>query len=121
MGAGPSTRRCARLPSVGCTVPSSYRTRYLVISPLEGLLFLRPNILAIFRFRFQPVARKTQRVLSSFAQARIQDKYQRQEVSSTEVGDNDIVAGQTLVPAMPLYIFAKRQTRSLKLLGTMSP
>ena len=34
-------------------------------------------------------AKKTPRVLRSFAQARIQDKYQRQEVGCTKVGDND--------------------------------
>ena len=50
-------------------------------------------------------AKKTPRVLRSFAQARIQDKYQRQEVGCTEVGDNDIFAGQALVPGMSLRIF----------------
>ena len=34
-------------------------------------------------------AKKTPRVLRFFAQARIQDKYQRQEVGCTKVGDND--------------------------------
>ena len=33
-------------------------------------------------------AKKTPRVLRSFAQARIQDKYQRQEVGCTKVGYN---------------------------------
>ena len=47
-------------------------------------------------------ANKTPRVLRSFAQARIQDKYQNQEVSCTKADDNDTVAGQTLVPGMSL-------------------
>jgi len=34
-------------------------------------------------------SKKTPRVLRFFAQARIQDKYQRQEVGCTKVGDND--------------------------------
>ena len=38
-------------------------------------------------------AKKTPRVLRSFAQARIQDKYQRQEVGCTKVGDNDCFCG----------------------------
>ena len=42
-------------------------------------------------------------MLRSFAQARIQEKYQRQEVSCSNVGDNDIDAGQTLVLGMSLY------------------
>ena len=46
-------------------------------------------------------------MLRSFAQARIQDKYQRQEVSCTKVGDNDIFAGQTLVPGMSLDEFSQ--------------
>ena len=50
-------------------------------------------------------AKKTPRVLRSFAQARIQDQYQRQEVGCTRVGDNDIFAGQALVPGMSLRIF----------------
>ena len=37
-------------------------------------------------------AKKTPRVLRSFAQARIQDKYQSQEVGCTEVDDNDFFA-----------------------------
>ena len=41
-------------------------------------------------------AKKTPRVLRSFAQARIQEKYQRQEVSCTKVGDSIIFAGQTV-------------------------
>ena len=66
-------------------------------------------------------AKKTPRVLRSYAQARIQDKYQRQEVSCTKADDNYTVAGQTLVPGMTRHEFPKRQTRSLKLLGTRSP
>ena len=41
----------------------------------------------------QADARKgTPRVLRNFAQARIQDKYQSQEVGCTKVGDNDFFA-----------------------------
>ena len=51
--------------------------------------------------------KKTPRVLRSFAQARIQDKYQSQEVGCTKVGNNDIFAGQTPVPGMSLYEFSQ--------------
>ena len=83
-------------------------------------------------------AEKTPRVLRSFAQARIQDKYQRQDVSCTgkfcklvttfvswrHLYCCGTVAGQTLVPGMSLYEFfqaSDSQTRSFKLLLTRSP
>ena len=45
-------------------------------------------------------------MLRSFAQARIQDKYQRQDVGCTKADDNDTAAGQTLVPrGVSLQIF----------------
>ena len=46
-------------------------------------------------------------MVRSFAQARIHDKYQRQEVSSIKFGDNDIFEGQSLVPGMSLYEFSQ--------------
>ena len=66
-------------------------------------------------------AKKTPRVLRSFAQARIQDKYQRQEVSCTKVGDNDIVAGQTLVPGMSLYEFSQVSDAESQAVGDEEP
>ena len=49
----------------------------------------------------------TPRLLRSFAQARIQDKYQRQDVGCTKTDDNDTVAEQTLVPGMSLSNFSR--------------
>ena len=66
-------------------------------------------------------AKKTPRVLRSFAQARIQDKYQRQEVSCTKVGDNDIFAGQTLVPGMSLYEFPQVSDAESQAVGDEEP
>ena len=66
-------------------------------------------------------AKKTPRVLRSFAQARIQDKYQRQEVSCTKVGDNDIFAGQTLVPGMSLYEFSQASDAEYQVVGDEEP
>ena len=66
-------------------------------------------------------AKKTPRVLRSFAQARIQDKYQRQEVSCTKVGDNDIFAGQTLVPGMSLYEFSQVSDAESQAVGDEEP
>ena len=62
-------------------------------------------------------AKKTPRVLRSFAQARIQDKYQRQEVSGTKADDNDTVAGQTLVPGMSLYKFSQASDAVSQVVG----
>ena len=45
-------------------------------------------------------------MLRSFAQARIQDTYQSQDVGCTKADDNDTAAGQTLVPrGVSLQIF----------------
>ena len=66
-------------------------------------------------------AKKTPRVLRSFAQPRIQDKYQRQEVSCTKVGDNDIVAGQTLLPGMSLYEFSQVSDAESQAVGDEEP
>ena len=66
-------------------------------------------------------AKKTPRVLRSFAQARIQDKYQRQEVSCTKVGDNDIFAGQILVPGMSLYEFSQASDAESQAVGDEEP
>ena len=66
-------------------------------------------------------AKKTPRVLRSFAQARIQDKYQRQEVGCTKVGDNDIFAGQTLVPGMSLYEFSQVSDAESQAVGDEEP
>ena len=65
--------------------------------------------------------KKTPRVFRSFAQARIQDKYQRQEVSCTKVGDNDIGAGQTLVPGMSLYEFSQVSDAESQAVGDEEP
>merc|ERR1712224_524243 len=66
-------------------------------------------------------AKKTPRVLRSFAQARIHDKYQRHEVGCTKVGDNDIVAGQTLVPGMSLYEFPQVSDAESQAVGDEEP
>ena len=66
-------------------------------------------------------AKKISRGLRSFAQARIQDKFQRQEVSRTKVGDNDIVAGQTLVPGMSLYEFSQVSDAESQAVGDEEP
>ena len=65
-------------------------------------------------------AKKTPRVLRNFAQARIQDKYQRQ-VSCTKVSDNDIFSGQTLVPGMSLYEFSQVSDAESQAVGDEEP
>ena len=60
-------------------------------------------------------------MLRSFAQARIQDKYQRQRVTCTKVCDNDIVAGQTLVPGMSLHEFSQMSDAGSQAVGDEEP
>ena len=60
---------------------------------------------------------KTPRVLRSFTQARIQDKYQRQDVGCTKTDDNDTVAEQTLVPGMSLYNFSQASAAESQVVG----
>ena len=59
-------------------------------------------------------------MLRNFAQARIQDKYQRQ-VSCTKVSDNDIFSGQTLVPGMSLYEFSQVSDAESQAVGDEEP
>ena len=70
----------------------------------------------------QSATKQAPRVLRSFAQARIQDEYQRQEVGCTKVGNNDLFLRDRLWFQGCLSTNSpKCQTRSLKLLGTRSP
>ena len=64
-------------------------------------------------------AKKMPRVLRSYAQARIQDKYQRQEVSCTRA--MILLRCRLWFQECLSTNFPKRQTRSIKLLGTRSP
>ena len=57
---------------------------FLLNSRFSDVFLPEPTLLEIAQ---------TPRVLRSFAQARIQDKYQRQEVGCTKVGDNDCFCG----------------------------
>ena len=43
--------------------------------------------------------------------------YQRQEVSGTKVDDNDIVAGQTLVPGLSPYKFSQASDAESQAVG----
>ena len=66
-------------------------------------------------------AKKTPRVLRSFAQARIHGKYQRQEVSCTKADDNYTVAGQTLVLGMSLYEVSQLSDAESQTVGDEEP